>query len=249
MNEFGKCGSCRYCGETGSFSRNDQTIYARKCLKSGHEYIAQVTNACADYEWDGKTFDAEHPATAKEQPMESDNRHSSPQNDRVSTAKVAITILLSILTLALLIYLVSSRSGKGNGSSTSDPVSGTVSETSEVSEISEVSEASETSEISEISEVSEEESIAEVSKDPSSVYGDLDVYPESVTDGTIRYVTAENGLRLRSGPGTGYEILASMTYRSKATVLYESSGWSFVHYGNQYGWCSSEYLTDQEPEA
>jgi len=63
--------------------------------------------------------------------------------------------------------------------------------------------------------------------------------------GTTYYTTAN--LNLRSGPGTGYTILAVMPKGSAVTVLSTSGGWSRVTYGGKTGYASATYLSTAPP--
>lgn len=51
----GKCWSCKYCEDIGTYQYEDSTSYMRKCNKSGHDYVDSCQTYCNDYVWDGKT--------------------------------------------------------------------------------------------------------------------------------------------------------------------------------------------------
>ena len=56
-------------------------------------------------------------------------------------------------------------------------------------------------------------------------------------------VNSEDGLNLRCGPGSDYDIL--LVVPNKTEVLEEGweNGWIYVKYDGQYGWVSTEYIT------
>lgn len=63
--------------------------------------------------------------------------------------------------------------------------------------------------------------------------------------GTTVYVTSSNGLnvRLRSGPGTGYSIIASYAPGTAATMLSSGKSWSRIQIGSYTGYMMTKYLT------
>jgi len=65
------------------------------------------------------------------------------------------------------------------------------------------------------------------------------------SSGTTYYTTAN--LNLRTGPGTGYTILAVMPKGSAVTVLSTSGGWSRVTYSGKTGYASASYLSTAPP--
>ena len=66
----------------------------------------------------------------------------------------------------------------------------------------------------------------------------------SVPTGTA-YVTSANGLnvRLRTGPGTGYSIIASYAPGTKCTILSSGSNWSRIQIGSVTGYMMTKFLT------
>lgn len=69
--------------------------------------------------------------------------------------------------------------------------------------------------------------------------GSTTVEPNSI--GTIS--GAGNGLNVRSGPGSSYEKVASLTNGSKVTILGTENGWYKVDYGNgKTGYVSTDYV-------
>lgn len=67
----------------------------------------------------------------------------------------------------------------------------------------------------------------------------------SVTEGVTAYVTSKNGLnvRLRSGPGTGYSILASYAPGTKCTILSAGNNWCRIQIGSFTGYMMTQFLT------
>lgn len=66
--------------------------------------------------------------------------------------------------------------------------------------------------------------------------------PSSGTQGTI--INAEKGLNIRSGPGTGYDKVASATNGARVTVLGEENGWyKIIYSGNKTGYVSKDYVS------
>ena len=67
----------------------------------------------------------------------------------------------------------------------------------------------------------------------------------SVPLGDTAYVTSRNGLnvRLRSGPGKGYSILASYAPGTKCTILSAGNNWCRVQIGGLTGYMMTEFLT------
>ena len=60
------------------------------------------------------------------------------------------------------------------------------------------------------------------------------------------YVTSSNGLnvRLRSGPGKGYSILASYAPGTKCTILSAGNNWCRIQIGAYTGYMMTRYLTN-----
>ena len=63
---------------------------------------------------------------------------------------------------------------------------------------------------------------------------------------TTAYVTSTNGLnvRLRSGPGKGYSILASYAPGTKCTILSAGNNWCRIQIGSYTGYMMTRYLTN-----
>lgn len=73
----------------------------------------------------------------------------------------------------------------------------------------------------------------------------LRIQGSSAINGTKARVTSQNGLSvcLRSGPGTGYEVLASYAPGTECTVLSAGTSWSRIQIGKRTGYMMSRYLT------
>ena len=63
--------------------------------------------------------------------------------------------------------------------------------------------------------------------------------------GTTAYITSANGLnvRLRSGPGTGYSIIAAYAPGTKCTILSSGNNWCRIRIGSYTGYMMTRYLT------
>lgn len=65
-------------------------------------------------------------------------------------------------------------------------------------------------------------------------------------------VTADPGLRLRSGAGTSYTTLATIPYGTVITITAENGGWGKTTYSGKTGWVSLSYVkkvTEPDPPA
>ena len=56
-------------------------------------------------------------------------------------------------------------------------------------------------------------------------------------------VNSEDGLNLRCGPGTDYNILMVVPHKTEVVEEGWDNGWIYVNYDGQYGWLNSEYVT------
>ena len=52
------------------------------------------------------------------------------------------------------------------------------------------------------------------------------------------------GVRMRSGPGTGYRVLAVYSVGTSVTVLQKGSYWSYIRIGSRTGYMMNQFLTD-----
>lgn len=57
-------------------------------------------------------------------------------------------------------------------------------------------------------------------------------------------VTAKNGLKIRKGPGTGYDELGILKYGEKVHIDFEEDGWFSVFWGDHGGFISSEFVEE-----
>ena len=67
--------------------------------------------------------------------------------------------------------------------------------------------------------------------------------PASTEDSILKYITAEDGLRLRTGAGTNYDTIFTLPYGCPVIVLHTENGWCYVEFNGTYGWMSNEYLS------
>lgn len=56
-------------------------------------------------------------------------------------------------------------------------------------------------------------------------------------------ITSGSSLRMRSGPGTGYDVLTKLSPGSTAEILGVNKGWVKVKYQSYTGYISAEYMT------
>ena len=82
-----------------------------------------------------------------------------------------------------------------------------------------------------------------------SGHNEIKVKPTQLLSGyTANYATAN--VNVRSGPGTSYDRLTSVTAGTKVDVAARENGWSFVRIGgSSYGWIRSDYLSATQPPA
>ena len=67
--------------------------------------------------------------------------------------------------------------------------------------------------------------------------------PDNNTSGnTIKEVNT-NVLNVRSGAGTNYSKIGSLTQATRVSVISESNGWSKINYNGKVGYVSSQYLS------
>ena len=65
---------------------------------------------------------------------------------------------------------------------------------------------------------------------------------EDTSSITTKYVTATT-LNVRSGAGTSYQVIGSLSKGTKVEVISESNGWSKINYNGKTGYVSSQYLS------
>ena len=82
-------------------------------------------------------------------------------------------------------------------------------------------------------------------KDGYAVFDDAgtQVWPEHEFNPYIVRITAQSGLNVRSGPGTGYSIVQSIPYGGGYTIVEEQNGWGLLkaYSQNKNGWISLKY--------
>ena len=59
-------------------------------------------------------------------------------------------------------------------------------------------------------------------------------------------VTAKNGLKIRKGPGTGYDELGILKYGEKVHIDFEEDGWFSVFWGDHGGWICMDYVKPKD---
>lgn len=67
----------------------------------------------------------------------------------------------------------------------------------------------------------------------------------STGTGVTAYVTSSNGkgVRMRSGPGTGYGVIAQYAVGTRATILTAGTYWHYISINGQKGYMMAEFLT------
>lgn len=58
------------------------------------------------------------------------------------------------------------------------------------------------------------------------------------------YITSEDGLYLRKGPGTGNDAIVILSYGQEIQVERVKNGWAYTTVGGYSGYCSTEYLAE-----
>lgn len=78
----------------------------------------------------------------------------------------------------------------------------------------------------------------------ASGFGGL-LHSDGGSGGSGNYtVTAQSGLRVRSGPGTGYSVLGTLPYGTGVTVTEASGEWYKVTYSGKEAYCYGSYLKE-----
>ncbi|PNB43287.1 N-acetylmuramoyl-L-alanine amidase, partial [Pseudomonas sp. GW456-E7] len=65
----------------------------------------------------------------------------------------------------------------------------------------------------------------------------------SSSESSDTVTSTDPDLRMRTGPGTSYEVIGKFPQGSQASVIDKGSGWVKISYQNATGWVSSEYVT------
>ena len=69
------------------------------------------------------------------------------------------------------------------------------------------------------------------------------VAPENTAEqGFHGYVFAEEGVNMRYGPGTQYDIITALPYNAEAIERGWQDGWIYIEYKGKFGWVSGEYF-------
>lgn len=70
----------------------------------------------------------------------------------------------------------------------------------------------------------------------------------AVASASLYYVT-DNNVRVRTGPGTDYDVLANLAKGTKLDVISISGGWAYVtlYSGSDPGYVSSKYISKNKP--
>ncbi len=76
------------------------------------------------------------------------------------------------------------------------------------------------------------------------------VKPSRYVPGTTGMVTANGGLNVRRGPGTGYGKIGWVDFGEQVVILNGQSGWYYIRYstsnGCKIGWVYSKYVHIQD---
>ncbi len=65
----------------------------------------------------------------------------------------------------------------------------------------------------------------------------------SSSESSSTVTSTDPDLRMRTGPGTSYEVIGKFPQGDQASVIDKDSGWIKISYQNATGWVSSEYVT------
>ena len=85
--------------------------------------------------------------------------------------------------------------------------------------------------------------ITETKPESESDKGRLVEPARHIATGYHGIVNAEDGLNLRCGPGTDYDILLVVPHKAEVVEEGWENGWLYVSHDGQYGWINSEYIT------
>ena len=62
------------------------------------------------------------------------------------------------------------------------------------------------------------------------------------------YIKSDNGVNLREGAGTSYQVVKSIPGGSQVKVLSTEGEWAKVEYGSETGYVSNQFLTENKPK-
>lgn len=60
----------------------------------------------------------------------------------------------------------------------------------------------------------------------------------------MQVISDDGSLNVRSGPGTSYSVIGSLSTGKTADVVGVSGNWYKIKYGNDYGYINSAYTAD-----
>ncbi|WP_077618923.1 SH3 domain-containing protein [Bacillus sinesaloumensis] len=69
---------------------------------------------------------------------------------------------------------------------------------------------------------------------------------QTPTVSTSKVVSTVDGLRLRSGPGTGFQVIGSLNKGTEAGFIEANSNWTKVSLNGHIGWVSSQFITTRQ---
>ena len=184
--KYGKCWSCKYCEDIGTYTYENQQMHMRKCRCNGKKYSDTCDKFCNNYIWDGKTPEEWKKTESKKSAISS----------RAKLIKILIiaaiaTVILVIAGLMLYTYFTA--------------------------------------------ETAPRPTIADI--EPETIEEEATTEPAKTA-----YVSAENGLNLRTAPDTASDIIVLMEANAEIDVIKTENGWAYVNHNGTYGWCSENYL-------
>lgn len=77
-------------------------------------------------------------------------------------------------------------------------------------------------------------------------HDEVAVKPASVYDKYYVYYTT-GGVNLRSGPGTSYDKITTVSLGTEVQAAAKQDGWTFVAVNGSFGWINSDYLATTRP--
>lgn len=85
-----------------------------------------------------------------------------------------------------------------------------------------------------------------VSEEQTSVMEETEFQEESIPEAQMYYSTAE--LNVRSGPGTDYEIIDTISFGEEIEVVTIEEGWAEIKTLDKNAYVSADYLSQSQPE-
>ncbi|MBR3560965.1 MAG: SH3 domain-containing protein [Oscillospiraceae bacterium] len=79
-----------------------------------------------------------------------------------------------------------------------------------------------------------------------SGHSEVQIKPTTLLDSYKTYYTTA-GVNLRAGPATSYTKITTVDKGEKVQVAAREGNWSFVKFGNRFGWINSDYLSTSQP--